>query len=49
MDHLGSVSADVEAWTLVNYPEEGGFPSLLWDTLKTLGTLLTQITRHVRS
>jgi hypothetical protein len=34
MDNLGSASADVEAWTLVNYLEEGGFPALLWDTLK---------------
>jgi hypothetical protein len=37
MDHLGSASADVEAWTLVNYLEEGGFPALLWDTLKGFG------------
>jgi hypothetical protein len=34
MDNIGSASADVEAWTLVNYLEEGGFPALLWDTLK---------------
>jgi hypothetical protein len=34
MDHLGSESTDVEAWTLVNYLEEGGFSALLWDTLK---------------
>jgi hypothetical protein len=27
----------VEAWTLVNYLEEGGFPALLWDTLKDFG------------
>jgi hypothetical protein len=34
MDHPGYDSADVEAWTLVNYLVEGGFPALLWDTLK---------------
>jgi hypothetical protein len=27
----------VEAWTLVNCLEEGGFPALLWDTLKDFG------------
>jgi hypothetical protein len=37
MDNIGSVSEDVEAWTLVNYLEEGGFPALLWDTLKDFG------------
>jgi hypothetical protein len=37
MDSLGSTSANVEAWTLVNYLEEGGFPALLWDTLKNFG------------
>jgi hypothetical protein len=37
MDNIGSVSADVEAWTLVNYLEEGGFPTLLWDILKDFG------------
>jgi hypothetical protein len=37
MDNAGSASADVEAWTLVNYLEEGGFPALLWDTLKDFG------------
>jgi hypothetical protein len=37
MDNAGSASADVETWTLVNYLEEGGFPALLWDTLKDLG------------
>jgi hypothetical protein len=37
MDNVGSSSADVEAWTLVNYLEEGGFPALLWDTLKDFG------------
>jgi hypothetical protein len=31
------MSADVESWTLVNYLEEGGFPALLWDTLKDFG------------
>jgi hypothetical protein len=37
MDNAGSASADVETWTLVNYHEEGGFPALLWDTLKDFG------------
>jgi hypothetical protein len=37
MDNLGSASVDVEAWTLVNYLEEGGFSALLWDTLKDFG------------
>jgi hypothetical protein len=37
MDNAGSASTDVEAWTLVNYLEEGGFPALLWDTLKDFG------------
>jgi hypothetical protein len=37
MDNAPSTSADVESWTLVNYLEEGGFPELLWDTLKDFG------------
>jgi hypothetical protein len=37
MDPVGSTSTDVESWTLVNYLEEGGFPALLWDTLKDFG------------
>jgi hypothetical protein len=37
MDNIGSASADVEAWTLMNYIEEGGFPALLWDTVKDFG------------
>jgi hypothetical protein len=37
MDNAGSTSADVDSWTLVNYLEEGGFPALLWDTLKDFG------------
>jgi hypothetical protein len=37
MDNLGSASADVEAWTLVNYLKEGGFLALLWNTLKDFG------------
>jgi hypothetical protein len=37
MDNVGSTSADVESWTLMNYLEEGGFPTLLWDTLKDFG------------
>jgi hypothetical protein len=37
MDDIRSASANVEAWALVNYLEEGGFPALLWDTLKDFG------------
>jgi hypothetical protein len=37
MDPPESASVDVEAWTLVDYLEEGGFPALLWDTLKDFG------------
>jgi hypothetical protein len=37
MDNAGSTSVDVESWTLVDYLEEGGFPALLWDTLKDFG------------
>jgi hypothetical protein len=37
MDNIGSASADVETWTLMNYLEEGGFPALLWDTVKDFG------------
>jgi hypothetical protein len=37
MDNVGSASADVEAWTLVNYLEERGFHALLWDTLMDFG------------
>jgi hypothetical protein len=37
MDSVGFASADVEAWTLMNYLEAGGFPTLLWDTLKDFG------------
>jgi hypothetical protein len=37
MDHLGSASADVEAWNLKSYLEEGGFSAFLWDTLKDFG------------
>jgi hypothetical protein len=37
MDNLESASADVETCTLMNYLEEGGFPALLWDTLKDFG------------
>jgi hypothetical protein len=37
MDNLESASANVEAWTLVNYLEGGGFPALLWDTLRDFG------------
>jgi hypothetical protein len=37
MDNIGSASVDVEAWTHVIFLEEGGFPVLLWDTLKDFG------------
>jgi hypothetical protein len=37
MDNIASASAEVEAWTLVDYLAEGGFPALLWDTLKDFG------------
>jgi hypothetical protein len=37
MDNVGSTTADVESWTLLNYLEEGGFLALLWDTLKDFG------------
>jgi hypothetical protein len=37
MDNAVSASADVESWTPMNYLEEGGFPALLWDTLKDFG------------
>jgi hypothetical protein len=49
MDHLESALADVEAWTLVSYLEEGGFPALLWDTLKDFGytAYLEDSTREV--
>jgi hypothetical protein len=49
MDHAGSTSADVESWTLVNYLEEGGFPALLWDTLKDFGytTYPEYLTREI--
>jgi hypothetical protein len=49
MDNAGSTSADVEIWTLMNYLEEGGFPALLWDTLKDFGytTYLEYSTREI--
>jgi hypothetical protein len=37
MDNAGSMTVDVESWTLVNCLKEGGFPALLWDTLKAFG------------
>jgi hypothetical protein len=49
MDNIGSALAAVEAWTLVNYLEEGGFPALLWDTLKDFGYTVTPSTQQVRS
>jgi hypothetical protein len=27
------MTVDAQAWTHLNYLEEGGFPALLWDTL----------------
>jgi hypothetical protein len=49
MNNAGFASADVEAWTLVNYLEEGGFSALLWDTLKDFGytTYPEYLTREV--
>jgi hypothetical protein len=49
MDNLENASADVKAWTLVNYLQEGGFPALLWDTLKDFGytSYLKYSTREV--
>jgi hypothetical protein len=49
MDNAGSTSVDVESWTLVNYLEEGGFPALLWDTLKDFGSTTYRVysTREV--
>jgi hypothetical protein len=37
MDNAGSASADVDTWTLVKSLQEGGFPALLWDTLRDFG------------
>jgi hypothetical protein len=31
------MNVDAQAWTHLNYLEEGGFPALLWDTLKVFG------------
>jgi hypothetical protein len=31
------MTVDVQAWTHLNCLEEGGFPALLWDTLKDFG------------
>jgi hypothetical protein len=49
MDNTESASANVETRTLVNYLEEGGFPALLWDTLKDFGytTYPEYLTREV--
>jgi hypothetical protein len=33
----GSVNIDAQAWTHLNCLKEGGFPALLWDTLKDFG------------
>jgi hypothetical protein len=37
MSASGSVTVDAQVWTHLNCLEEGGFPALLWDTLKDLG------------
>jgi hypothetical protein len=37
MSASGSVNVDAQAWTHLNYLEEGGLPALLWDTLKDFG------------
>jgi hypothetical protein len=34
MSTSGSLTVDVQVWTHLNCLEEGGFPALLWDTLK---------------
>jgi hypothetical protein len=49
MDNVGSTSTDVESWTLVDYIEEGGFPALLWDTLRSFGytTYPEYLTREI--
>jgi diacylglycerol kinase len=33
----GSMTVDAQAWTHLNFLEEGGIPALLWDTLKDFG------------
>jgi hypothetical protein len=37
MSASGSKTVDAQAWTHLNGLEEGGFPALLWDTLKDFG------------
>jgi hypothetical protein len=37
MSASGSMTIDAQAWTHLNSLEEGGFPALLWDTLKDFG------------
>jgi hypothetical protein len=37
MSASGSMTVDVQAWTHLNCLKEGGFPALLWDTLKDFG------------
>jgi hypothetical protein len=37
MSASGSMTVDAQAWTHLNCLEEGGFSTLLWDTLKYLG------------
>jgi hypothetical protein len=37
MSASGFMTVDARVWTHLNCLEEGGFPALLWDTLKDLG------------
>jgi hypothetical protein len=37
MSASGSMTVNARAWTHLNCLEEGGFPALLWDTLKDFG------------
>jgi hypothetical protein len=37
MSASGSMTVDAQAWTHLNCLDEGGFPALLWDTLKDFG------------
>jgi hypothetical protein len=37
MSTFGFMTVDAQSWTHLNCLEEGGFPVLLWDTLKDFG------------
>jgi hypothetical protein len=37
MSASGSITVEAQAWTHLNCLKEGGFPALLWDTLKDFG------------